>query len=184
LVDDERPRIVEPEAPATFRSLATKRILTTLANYAFTVFMESASTAISPLLYASPISYGGLGLSSFYIGIIMSVSGIMLGLSSILLFPLLSRKLGLTYLYRVGFAGFLAVQASYALMSMLAQRSGRVDGFVLVVLALQLCFNQFSVMAFSKFPSSVGTHGCTNIDHSSQAACSCISTMPLRAGKH
>jgi hypothetical protein len=135
----------------TFRSLATHRVLITLANYAFTVFMESATSAILPLLYASPILYGGLGLSSFTIGIIMSISGILLGLSSILLFPYLSRKLGLTYLYRLGFAGFLAVQALYALMKVLAQKSGRVDGFVWAVLALQLFFNQLSVLAFSGY---------------------------------
>jgi hypothetical protein len=149
--DDPRPDIVEQAEPPTIRSLATPRILIVLANYAFTVFMESASSAIMPLLYASPISYGGLGLPSFYIGIIMSISGFLLGLSSILLFPFLSRKLGLTRLYRVGFTGYLAVQALYALMNVLARRSGRVDGYVWAVLGLQLCFNQFSVMAFSRF---------------------------------
>ena len=151
MVDGEqRPELVEFERPATFRSLATRRVLITLANYAFTVFMESATSSILPLLYASPISYGGLGLSSFHIGIIMSISGLLLGLSSLLLFPFLSRKLGLTYLYRVGFTGFLVVQALYALMNVLVGRSGRVDRFVWAVLALQLCFNQFSVMAFSR----------------------------------
>jgi hypothetical protein len=151
LVDEQRPQVTELEEPVTFRSLATRRTLITLANYAFTVFMESATSAILPLLYASPITYGGLGLSSFYIGIIMSVSGLLLGLTAILLFPLLSRKLGLTYLYRIGFSGFLVVQALYALMNILAQRRGRVDAFVWAILALQLCFNQFSVMAFSRF---------------------------------
>jgi hypothetical protein len=157
LVDELRPENVEPGEPVTFRSLATRRVLITLANYAFTVFMESATSAILPLLYASPISYGGLGLSSFSIGIIMSISGLLLGLSSLLFFPLLSRKLGLTHLYRVGFAGFLIVQALYALMNVLARRSGRVDGFVWAVLALQLYFNQFSVMAFSRSSHPEGT---------------------------
>jgi hypothetical protein len=153
--DEQRPLFVEPEEHTTFRSLGTQRVVITLVNYAFTVFMESATSAILPLLYASPISYGGLGFSTFFIGIIMSVSGLMLGLSSILLFPFLSRKLGLTYLYRVGFAGFLVVQALYALMSTLARRSGRVDGLVWAILALQLCINQFSVMSFSKSLNSM-----------------------------
>ena len=103
--------------------------------------MESATSSILPLLYASLISYGGLGLSSFYTGIIMSISGLLLGLSSLLLFPFLSRKLGLTYLYRVGFSGSLVVQVLYTLMNVLVGRSGRVDRFVWAVLALQLCFN-------------------------------------------
>jgi hypothetical protein len=136
---------------ATFRSLMTPRILTTLLNYAFTVFVESASSSILPLLYASPISYGGLNLSSFQIGIIMSTSGIILGMSSMVFFPILSRKFGLTNLYRLGFAGHLVTQTTYALMNTFARRSGRVDGYVLALLAVQLTFVNLTIMTFSKF---------------------------------
>jgi hypothetical protein len=145
------PETVDPEEPATFRSLMTPRILITLVNYAFTVFIESASSSILPLLYASPISYGGLNLSSFQIGIILTTSGIILGLSSMLFFPILSRRLGLTNLYRVGFAGHLVTNTTYALMNVFARRSGRVDGFVLALLAVQLTFVNFTVMTFSKY---------------------------------
>jgi uncharacterized membrane protein YvlD (DUF360 family) len=144
------PDANDPKERATFRSLMTPRILITLLNYAFTVFTESASSSILPLLYASPISYGGLNLSSFQIGIIMSVSGIILGISSMLFFPILSRKFGLTNLYRIGFSGHLVTQTTYALMNWFARRSGHVDGFVIALLAVQLTFVNLTVMTFSK----------------------------------
>jgi hypothetical protein len=71
-------------------------------------------------------------------------------LSSALVFPFLSTKLGLTTLYRLGFSGHLVIQTSYALMNVFARRSGRVDGFVIALLAVQLAFVNFVVMTFSK----------------------------------
>lgn len=145
----------EDDEPATIRSLMTPQILTVLANYAFTVFVESASGAIQPLIYATPISNGGLGLSSFQIGIILSMSGLMLGLSSFLFFPFLERKLGLTLLYRIGFAGHLVMQIAYALMNMLAQRNDCVDNYVLAAVAVQITLVNFTVMTFSSSPIAI-----------------------------
>ena len=147
---DEDSNDAEHEEPTTFRSLITRRVVIAMANYSVTVFMESASSAIQPLLYASPIAYGGLGLSSFQIGLIMCASGIVIGVSSVLLFPPLSHKLGLTTLYRICFASHLFIQVSYAMMNVLARRSGRVDGAVLGFLAVQLIVYNFTIMTFSK----------------------------------
>ena len=112
--------------------------------------MESASQAIVPLLYASPISHGGLGLSSFEIGVLMAFSGMMIGISSFLVFPFLYSRIGLTSLYRVAFSGHLVIQTVYALMNVFARRSGHVDGYVLALLVVQLMFVNFTVMTFSK----------------------------------
>jgi hypothetical protein len=133
----------------------TPRILIVLANYAFTVFAESASGAIIPLLYATPISYGGLGLSSSQIGTIMSFAGIMLCMSSFFFFPLMARKFGLTNLYRIGFASHLVTQTTYSLMNMLARRNGYVDGYVIAALTVQVMMANFSVMTFSPSPRQI-----------------------------
>jgi hypothetical protein len=151
--EHDLPKDLEPaqhEAPAAFRSLMTPQIMITLLNYGFTVFMESASQSIIPLLYASPISHGGLGLSSFNIGILMAISGMMIGLSSLLVLPFLLSRFGLTTVYRYGFAGHLVIQTTYSLMNVFARRSGHVDGFVIALLAVQVTFVNFTVLTFSE----------------------------------
>jgi hypothetical protein len=146
------PALTEHDEPASIWSLMTHQVVITMANYAFSVFMDSASSALNPLVYASPISYGGLGLSSFDIGIIMSISGIMLGLGSTVLFPVLTRKLGLKKLYRICFAGHLIIQPTYVLMNMTARHYGCVNRLVWMILVVQLSVANLTVMTYSRCP--------------------------------
>ncbi|KAF7985321.1 hypothetical protein HWV62_6509 [Athelia sp. TMB] len=73
--------------PPPLRDLATKRIITILINYAFLAWTEQACSVLVALIYPTPISYGGLGLSTFAVGIIMSCLGVLIGLSSVFVFP-------------------------------------------------------------------------------------------------
>jgi len=102
-----------------------------------------------PLVYATSIPYGGLGFSSFTIGIIMSALGIIIGISSAIFFPILLRNLGIYRLYRTAMGCYLVTVASFPIMNLLARRAGHVDWDVWVILVIQLCCAVATVMTFS-----------------------------------
>ena len=136
----------------TLRDLMTRRVLVPIINYGFLAFMEQCCSVLMPLVYATSIPYGGLGLDSFTIGIIMSALGITVGISSVVLFPMLLRRFGIYRLYRAAISCYPVTVGTYPLMNLLAKRAGRVDGYVWVVLVIQLCGTVASCMAFSKLP--------------------------------
>jgi hypothetical protein len=134
----------------------TRRVLVSLINYAFLAFTEQCCSVLLPLFYATSIPYGGLGLSSFTIGIIMSVLGLIVGLASTVFFPIMLRRFGIYRLYRISFAFFLVNVASFPAMNLLAKHAGHVNGYVWVILVVQLACAIAMTMSFgeSSFISS------------------------------
>jgi hypothetical protein len=106
-------------------------------------------------MYSSSISLGGLGFSSFTIGIIMGVWGVINGIISIFAFPKVLRRFGVRRLYIVAFASYLVCLAAFPVMSTLAKRSGTVDAKVWTVLILQLSFYVLAYMGYGKHHISI-----------------------------
>ena len=128
----------------------TRRVLVPLINYAFLAFIEQCCSVLMPLMYATSIPYGGLGLSSFTIGIIMSALGVIIGVSSAIFFPRLSRKFGIYSIYRTAMGSYLITVASFPVMNLLARRAGCVTGYVWAVMVVQLACSTLSVMSFGE----------------------------------
>ncbi|KAJ7835238.1 major facilitator superfamily domain-containing protein [Mycena olivaceomarginata] len=66
----------EPTAPAPLRQLITRPVLIAVLNYAFLNFCSMSYDALLPLVYATPIGLGGLGLTPYSIGLMMGLCGI------------------------------------------------------------------------------------------------------------
>ena len=144
--DDDQP-------PPPLRDLMTSRVLGPVVNYAFLAFIEQCVSVLMPLVYATSIPYGGLGLSSFTIGIIMTALGMTIGISSAIFFPILLRNIGIYRLYRIALGCYFVNVVSYPTMNLLARRAGHVDGYVWTVIVIQLGCAVASVMTFSESQS-------------------------------
>jgi hypothetical protein len=138
------------QPPPTLRDLMTRRVLVPLINYAFLAFIEQCYSVLLPLVYATSIPYGGLGFSSFTIGIIMSALGLIIGLSSAVFFPILLRKFGIYRLYRIALGCYFINIASLPTMNLLAKHAGRVNGYVWAVLVVQLACTTMTTMGFGE----------------------------------
>lgn len=138
------------QPPPPLRSLMTRSVIIPLINYALLAFVDQCCNVLSPLVYATSIPYGGLGLSSFTIGIIMSVLGIILGCASAIFFPKLLRTIGIYKLYTISFPCYLVIIAAFPFMNVLAKRAGHVDGRVWVVLVVQLSCYTLASMSWSE----------------------------------
>ncbi|KAG6888992.1 hypothetical protein C0992_006813 [Termitomyces sp. T32_za158] len=76
------------------RHVLNSRVIMSVGNYAFIALIEMAYRAIQPLFLATPIDFGGLGLPPPTIGNILSAGGALTGVSQILFFPTIHRRLG------------------------------------------------------------------------------------------
>lgn len=129
----------------------TRHILVLLLNSAFVGGTEAACGVLLTLMYPTEIEYGGLGLSSYTIGVIMSFIGIMLGVSSLIIYPWLMARYSAKQVYRVCYAGYLASPILFSLMNFIARRRGAVDTPVWVLIGLQLLTGSVSVHAFGEW---------------------------------
>ena len=141
--------LTDPEHP-TLRSLLVRRVIVSIVNYAFLAFIDQCLVVLQPLMYSSSISLGGLGFSSFTIGIILGVWGVINGIISIFAFPKILRRFGVRRLYIVAFASYLVCLAAFPIMSALAKRSGTADAKVWTVLIFQLTFNVLAYMGYGE----------------------------------
>jgi hypothetical protein len=142
--------LIDDRPPPALRELMTRRVLLPLVNYALLAFIEQCCSVLMPLVYATSIPYGGLNLSSFTIGVVMSALGIALGISSAIFFPILLRAIGIYRLYRAALRFYIVIIASFPIMNLLARRAGQVDGCGWAILVVQLVCSTVSIMTFSE----------------------------------
>ena len=101
------------------------------------------------LIYPTPINYGGLGLSSFAVGIIMSSLGFLIGFFSVALFPRAMARYSAVQVYRTCYAGYLINPILFPLMNFVALRRG-VDAPVWIMITMQVLASTLSVQAFGE----------------------------------
>jgi hypothetical protein len=135
----------------TLRSLLVRPVLITIVNYAFLAFIDQCFVVLQPLMYSSSVSVGGLGFSSFTIGMILGIWGVISGIISIFAFPKVLRRFGIRRLYMAAFASYLVCLAGFPIMSIFVKRSGSVDAKVWIVLVLQLIFYILANMGYGKY---------------------------------
>ena len=85
----------ESDKPPPLRSVLTKPVLITVANYSMLAFLGAVLESCIPLVWSTPVQYGGLDLSPASIGFWMSLFGGMNGIFQFSLFPHFARRLGL-----------------------------------------------------------------------------------------
>lgn len=102
-------------------------------------------------MYPTPIAYGGLGLSSFAVGVIMSITGVLIGLSSLVVLPRVVERYGARRAYQTSFAVYLLNPILFTLMSIVARMRGGVDGLVWVLIGMQLLVGSVSCQCFGEY---------------------------------
>ena len=139
----EAPR-KQDEAPLPLRALLVPRVLIAAGNYATFSLLDMAFRAVQPLIFATPIELGGLGLDPPRIGNILSVYGVVNGLFQIFFFADLHDRFGSKAIYSVAMVSGVPVMLIFPLLNALAQTQGlswMVWSLVGVQLALSMVMN-------------------------------------------
>ncbi|KAH9056522.1 MFS general substrate transporter [Lactarius vividus] len=142
----------QPEEPAKqplpLRSLLTRPVLTSIANYGTLALLDIAASALIPLVWSTAIELGGLGLTPADIGLWISAYGCVSATFQFAFFPHMVARFGPG---RVVVAAAVAFGMFYALFpfeNMLARGSGTAS-VVWPLTVLQLLAISVSDMGFS-----------------------------------
>ncbi|KAF8267244.1 MFS general substrate transporter [Lactarius quietus] len=85
----------KPDKPLPLRSVLTRPVVVTVANYSMMAFLATIAMSYIPLVWSTPAESGGLNLSPTSIGLGLSVYGGMDGIVQFLFFPHIVRRFGL-----------------------------------------------------------------------------------------
>jgi len=81
----------EPEMPLPLRSVLTKPVIVTIVNHAMFALLNMVAATYIPLVWSTPVEFGGLNLSPASIGLRLSVYG---GMNGIFQFAFFSNLVG------------------------------------------------------------------------------------------
>ncbi|KAJ7159094.1 major facilitator superfamily multidrug-resistance, DHA1 sub-family [Mycena crocata] len=138
----------EQDIVPPFRELLTRPVLIAMLNQGLLAFCDMCYDALLPLVYATPISLGGLGLKPYNIGLIMGLCGISNAFIQVFLGGRIIRYLGPRRIAIGGFCALVVAFVAFGLLGFLAKRAGRIDGWVLAALILQLSCSSVVYFAF------------------------------------
>ena len=117
--------------PLPLKKLLVPRVIIPAANYAFLAIVDITLRAIQPVFYSTPIELGGLGLEPQTIGVILSLYGVVNGVTQIFLFGKIHDRFGTKRVYLAGIASVLPVFALFPFINEVArleQQEGAVVG--------------------------------------------------------
>ena len=132
----------DAERPLPVRQLLIPKVIIAAGNYAFLAIVDITLRAIQPVFYSTPIELGGLGMEPQTIGAILSLYGIINGLTQIFLFGRIHDRFGTKRVYTVGIASVLPVFALFPFINAVA----RVEGFSRTVWALAIGQSLLSII--------------------------------------
>jgi hypothetical protein len=85
---------IESDKPLPLRSVLTRPIVISIANYAMLALLCAIVESYTPLVWSTPIKYGGLSLSPASIGLWLSMYGGMNGIFQLFFFPRFVGRFG------------------------------------------------------------------------------------------
>ncbi|KAH9059726.1 hypothetical protein EDB87DRAFT_1619950 [Lactarius vividus] len=84
----------EPEKPLPLRSVLTKPVVVTIINHAMFALLNMVAVTYIPLVWSTPVEFGGLNLSPASIGMWLSLYGGMNGIFQFVFFSHLITRFG------------------------------------------------------------------------------------------
>jgi hypothetical protein len=121
-------------------SFLTRGLLLIYLNQSVLSFLDMGHLVLLPLFYSTSIPLGGLGLDPFVIGITFGTFGFINAVIQANLLGPLIRKYGARKVYIASCPSLFAYFTLYSVIKFLAQLSGRVDGFVIACMVIQMGF--------------------------------------------
>ncbi|KAI0752769.1 MFS general substrate transporter [Daedaleopsis nitida] len=137
----------QDDAPPSLRSIFTRPVLLSIANYGALAFSDIAFFALVPLFLATPIALGGLGLSPSTIGIILGTLGLTNGVLQALFLSKAIDSWGPKGVFQVGLAMFPLMYALFPIINLYAKAHG-ITTVVWALVSLQMLLLVISEMAF------------------------------------
>ena len=105
------------------RDLLSRDVVVACVNYSFLVLVDISFRTLQPIFLSTPIAVGGLGLDPPAIGTVMSFTGSMSGMFTVLFFPWMVDRLGVKLVYMIGITAAVPCFSLFPIMNYLARGS-------------------------------------------------------------
>ncbi|KAH9059713.1 major facilitator superfamily domain-containing protein [Lactarius vividus] len=146
----------ELDGPLPLRSVLTKPVVITTINYALLVLLNGAAMSYIPLVWSTPVEYGGLDLSPASIGLGLSLYGGMGGFFQFLFFSYFVSHFGLRRVFIFSIASCAVIYTLFPFEN-LAVASGGPNLVVWLLIIFQmssLCVFDMGYTALNMYFSS------------------------------
>jgi hypothetical protein len=142
----------DTQTPPPLRSLLTRPVLITIANYSTLSLLEMTAVALIPLIWSTPVEFGGLDMSPASIGLGMSLYGCMGGIFQFAVFPRLVARFGLRWVFVTSVAICAVIFAIFPLENLVMRHAvgGRPNATLWLLIFLQLWSLSIHKMGFGK----------------------------------
>ena len=150
-VSGEAP-VKDAQEQPQLRSLLTRPVRITIINHAVLAFLEVSTMALIPLIWSTPVEFGGLDFRPVSIGSWMSVYGCMNGLFQFAVFPHVIGRFGLRPVLVLSIAVYAVIFAMFPLENLALRRAvGSSIPTIWPLILLQLGLLSVHKMGFGKF---------------------------------
>ena len=125
------------------RAVITKPVLITIANYAMLALLSGVLEACTPLVWSTPVEFGGLNLSPESIGMWMSLYGGIDGLFQFFVFPIFFSRFGLRRVFVCSIFSAAVIFVIFPFENIVLRAGGGLNVAVWLLIILQLvslCF--------------------------------------------
>ncbi|KAH9054507.1 MFS general substrate transporter [Lactarius vividus] len=162
----------ESDKALPLRSVLTKPVVVTVANYAMIALLNDVAMSYIPLVWSTPVRYGGLNLSPASIGFGLSIYGGIGGFFQFLFFSRFVSRFGLRRVFIISIASCAVIYTLFPFENLAAASGGpNLVVWLLIILQMSsLCvfdigYSVMNVYVSSAAPNrrSLGTiYGLTN----------------------
>ncbi|KAH9030852.1 MFS general substrate transporter [Lactarius deliciosus] len=146
----------ESDKPLPLRSVLTKPVVTTVVNYGMTALLNAVAMSYIPLVWSTPVEYGGLDLSPASIGLWLAVYGGIGGLFQFVFFSRFVSRFGLRRVFVFSIASCAVVYTLFPFEN-LVMGGGGPNPVVWLLIILQmssLCVFDMGYSAMDVYVSS------------------------------
>ena len=109
---------------ASSRFPLTRPVVLTISTYAIYAFLEICNFALVPLMYTTPIEFGGLGFDPAQMATCLAVSGIMTGILPFFFFHRVIESMGLRRSLIIFMSGLVPVFLFFPINGTRVQHAG------------------------------------------------------------
>ncbi|KAF8267246.1 MFS general substrate transporter [Lactarius quietus] len=139
---DSRDLVMTPnesDTPLPLRSILTRPIVISVANYAMLAFLTTIVESYTPLVWSTPVEHGGLNLSPASIGLWLSFYGGMNGIVQLVFFPRFVDRFGTRLLYIFSIISCAVIYATFPFENLaVVAGGGSTNAVVCLLMLLQM----------------------------------------------
>ncbi|KAH9005448.1 MFS general substrate transporter [Lactarius hatsudake] len=146
----------DSDKPPPLRSVVTKPVVITVANYGMTALLNAVAMSYIPLVWSTPVEYGGLDLSPASIGLGLAVYGGIGGFFQFIFFSRFVSRFGLRRVFVFSVASCAVICTLFPFENLVMTRGGPnpVVWLLIILQMSSLCVFDMGYSAMNVYVSS------------------------------